>query len=102
MSKQTIVEQVESSFEKVEEIQKELAPAEENLETVRNRMWRMMGCPSFGMVRLGSLKFSRSMIVMGAAFGGFLLGSALFTPVVGSFLLLLALASGVVWIKAKG
>ena len=93
-------ETLEGKFGKVEEIQKELVPAEAELETTRSRVWKLLGAEPFGAVHIGGFRFSRLMLVIGAAFTAGM--TFMFVaPVLGLLAAMCVAAAGVVWIKAN-
>ncbi len=91
---------LETKFGKVEEIEKELVPAEAELETTRSKVWRMLGGEPFGAVRVGGLRFSRFMLVVGVSFAvGIVFSFA--APMLGFLAAICAGGAGYVWIRSS-
>lgn len=78
--KKTTIDELESAHGEVERLNAELRPAEKRLETVREKMWRMLGSPTFGSVRIGPLVFSKTILAVTGVFGGLMIGTMLAAP----------------------
>lgn len=78
--KKATVDELEGAYNRVEEVRAELAPAEARLELVRQKMWKMLGSPTFGSVKIGPLVFSKAMLAVGGIFAGLLGGTMLAAP----------------------
>lgn len=102
-----ILGRLEEEMREVEiktELVKRVAAARDSeivvLETMRARIWKLLGSP-FGSVRLGSLRFSRLMLLIGAGFFGMLIGSLVIGPVLGLAIVGCVIALGILWIRLK-
>ena len=93
------MDQLETAFDKVEEIKAELVPAEVHLETRRERVQKMLGMGGFGGVSVGPLSFSKPIIVAGVAIAGLFIGMALLTPGVGIAIAVGIGVAGWAWLK---
>lgn len=76
------------------------ALADDELETRRQKVWRLLGTP-FGSVRFGMFNFSRLMLLIGVAFAGMMVGSIFVGPVLGLMIVGCVAAAGFLWIRAK-
>ncbi len=103
MAKNTpkVLDHLQDQFGKVEEIKKTLAPEEADLETTRSQAWKMLGGEPFGAVKLGGFRFSKMMLVIGAAFVGMIGGFAIAAPTTGVLIAACVVAGGIYWIKSS-
>lgn len=98
-TKKNLIDDVEQTYEKVEDIKKTLTPAEQALEDKRARVWKVLGHEPFGFVKLGSIRFSKPMVVLAGGFTGGLVGLVLFAPVTALMIAGCVVAAGVYWIS---
>lgn len=100
-ARKNLIDALEEKVEKVEHLKPELQAAETDVETTRSRVWKLLGGEPFGAVRFGMFRFSKLMLIIGAAFMGLIAGALMSSPIMAVMLAACVAGCGILWVRSK-
>lgn len=99
MAKVDKLERIETQFKTVKKIEAALEPARDELERERDEVKEVLGLHSATSIKVGGLRFTRSLLIgVGIGAAG-MIGLWLFTPGIAIGMVVLASAGAVAWMR---